>query len=153
MHLNYSNSSVTQSINQSVPVSLSRLLQVPLWVAWAPMIRYLTQRHTPTLRRHLIPEPDGKGCYVNIWWAARGGYIYSLPVDMQKSPHRWIQVRLWALNPAHVMSVLNWGLKPRIRRIESEHGLVSLLLFWRNYPVIWRGSKGCRMDLASAFDS
>lgn len=39
-------------------------------------------------------------------------------------------------------SVLNWELETSDQRNQSEHGLGSLLLFWRKYPMIWRGFKG-----------
>lgn len=38
--------------------------------------------------------------------------------------------------------VLNWELETSDQRNQSEHGLGSLLLFWRKYPMIWRGFKG-----------
>lgn len=103
-----------QSLSQYAPVSFSCLLQVPPCVAWScPSNKTwwsgiqprdtsydLTAARTSTRR--------------DVTWAARGGYtVYLLAckVSQRWDWTCWIQVRLWALNPAHIWCLTGaWNL-------------------------------------------
>lgn len=70
---------------------------------WSPDDQVLDPETRPALRLHLIPEPDGRRCERPVCSQRRTNRL----LTCKKSPHRrgrtcWIQVILWALNPAHV---------------------------------------------------